>query len=336
MKKNISILDKIRNEIKLSRKNQKEEKDFIVEKYIKRNRSFSPLIKVKNLDDSFEFKKYVYNQFSNINTTLGNLTDSMYDVKNDIRQMKKDIAKLSNNNDYSLMISGLNKGIFRNDLKAKRIISDYMNSLVDKYDNNKKGRAPNISNALKKKDRKNNEKNKDNSFIQTSFNMILPKKKNIFNANINLKKKINSNYININRRNIGNKNVSANIKNRTPFDIFESNSQSLNHSIRSGKSNNFEKIIHLDYNLQKAGVLNAQYSERLEKKNIKYSEKNEKKTYRRKNIMAPKINKKENKADILYYKFNQQQNDSNNSNNNPFKLTYSKDSSSSQGNGKKK
>ena len=81
MKKNISILDKIRNEIKLSRKNQKEEKDFIVEKYIKRNRSFSPLIKVKNLDDSFEFKKYVYNQFSNINTTLGNLTDSMYDVK---------------------------------------------------------------------------------------------------------------------------------------------------------------------------------------------------------------------------------------------------------------
>lgn len=329
MNKKISTLDKIRKEIKLNRK-EKGNENFIVEKYIKRNRSSSPLIRIKNLDDSFEFKKYVYNEFGNIHNEFNHINTALNDLKDEM-------TKLSDKNDYILLVSGLDKGLFRNDFKTKRIISDYMNKIVDKIaNNNNKDRDSSASNILDKKERKINEKNKNNSLVQKKLNQTLPKNKNNFNFNINLQKKTNLNYLN--RRNKGNKTISANIKNKPPFNILKSNSQSQNHSIRSGKSIHLDNIIHLNNNLQKAGELSFQYSERLDKKNYEYSDKkikNAKKTYQRKYILNPKVIKKENNS--LYFKYNQQQNISNNSNNNPFKNnTYSKDSSSSsKRNGKK-
>ena len=328
MNKKISTLDKIRKEIKLNKREQKGNGNFIVEKYIKRNRSSSPLIRIKNLDDSFEFKKFVYNEFGNMHNEFSHINTALNDLKDEM-------TKLSDKNDYILLVSGLDKGLFRNDFKTKKIISDYMNKIVDKIANNNKDRDSGFSNILNKKERKINDKNKSNSVVQKKLNQPLPKNENNFNFNINLQKKTNLNYLN--RRNKGNKTVSANIKNKPPFDILKSNSQSQNHSIRSGNSIHLDNIIHLNNNLQKAGELSFQYSERLEKKNYEYSDKklqNKKKTYQRKNIVNPKVIKKENNS--LYFKYNQQQNVSNNSNNNPFKNTYSKDSSSSsKRNGKK-
>ena len=160
MNKKISTLDKIRKEIKLNRK-EKGNENFIVEKYIKRNRSSSPLIRIKNLDDSFEFKKYVYNEFGNIHNEFGNIHNEFNHINTALNDLKDEMTKLSDKNDYILLVSGLDKGLFRNDFKTKRIISDYMNKIVDKIaNNNNKDRDSSASNILDKKERKINEKNK--------------------------------------------------------------------------------------------------------------------------------------------------------------------------------
>ena len=364
MKRNHSALNRIRGELKLLRIAQNEKENFIIEKHLKRKKKYySPFnedIQMKNMNNSFEFKKYVFNEFGDINLTLNDLTVSMTSVKNDIKQVKNDINqvkndinqvkndisqiknginKLSSDNEYSLIITGLNKGIFKYDYKTKKAISDYMNKIVDKLNkNNNNSREQNISNAYKDKGRKNNEKNKNNSFVQRKFDDIQHKKKNDFNSKINLKKKINSNCIIL--KNIGKKDNPSKNTAKSSFDILDSNSQSQSQSIRSRHSTNTEKIIHRNYDKAKIIGIRTKFTMNLGKKddiNLGGKGINEKqKTYRRKNILAPKISNKKSNPDSFYFNYIQQQkNNSNNSNNNHFKITYSKDSSSSKRNGKK-
>ena len=219
-------LNKIRAEIKISRNQQKEKEKSIIEKYLRRAKSYSPInnnLKMENFENSFDLKNYLNVRFNRLDKNINEMKVNMNEMKVDINEMK-DISK------YSFLISCLNKGLLPNELKARKDLGNYINKLFKNKGNN----------IPKDKEVKDNNRNKNRPFVQRKSNSTL--RENEINFN-NL-----TNYINIPRKRHPSIDKKINIKkqmaktNKTPSDTLDSHSQSQ--SIKSAYSMN-DKVTNL-------------------------------------------------------------------------------------------
>ena len=145
-------LNKIRAEIKISRNQQKEKEKSIIEKYLRRSKSYSPInnnLKMENFENSFDLKNYLNVRFNRLDKNINEMKVDMNEMKVDINEMK-DISK------YSFLISCLNKGLLPNELKARKDLGNYINKLFKNKGNN----------IPKDKEVKDNNRNKNTLFIK--------------------------------------------------------------------------------------------------------------------------------------------------------------------------
>ena len=118
-----SKLNQIRNEIKLSREEQRERELYIIQKNLGRSKSYSPIekdLQYKNFDESSQLKKYLDARFNRID-------DNINIVKSDIKEMKSDIKEIQLDSKYALLMNALNHNLFNNEFAVRKTIRDYIN-----------------------------------------------------------------------------------------------------------------------------------------------------------------------------------------------------------------
>ena len=157
------LLNRIRKEIKLSRIEQKGKELSIIQKNLGRSKSYSPIEKdllYTNLEESSQLKKYLDARFDRIDSN--------------IKEIKED-------SNYSLLINGLNHNLYDNEIEVRETLRKYINN---KYNNLAKDTV-NVQNI----EIKNNERNKNNNYVQQKNKEKFPKKVSNLNNIINQKKR---------------------------------------------------------------------------------------------------------------------------------------------------
>ena len=157
------LLNRIRKEIKLSRIEQKGKELSIIQKNLGRSKSYSPIEKdllYTNLEESSQLKKYLDARFDRIDSN--------------IKEIKED-------SNYSLLINGLNHNLYDNEIAVRETLREYINN---KYNNLAKDTV-NVQNI----EIKNNERNKNNNYVQQKNKEKFPKKVSNLNNIINQKKR---------------------------------------------------------------------------------------------------------------------------------------------------
>ena len=226
-------LNKIRAEIKVNRNQRNEREKNIIEKYLRRTKSYSPInndLKMEKSESSFDLKNYLNARFNYINENINNVKNDVSQIKVVINEMKVDINEMKDISKYCFLISCLNKGLLPNELKARKDLGNYINKMFKNKGNN----------IPEDKEVKDNNSNKNRPFVQRKSNSTL--RENEINFN-NL-----TNYINIPRKRHPSIDKKINIKkqmaktNKTPSDTLDSHSQSQ--SIKSAYSMN-DKVTNL-------------------------------------------------------------------------------------------
>lgn len=182
-----SQLDKIRSAIKIRWNEQKEKEKHIKGKYFKKAKSLSPLNNHLELEksDSFDIKNYMNDRFDNIDDDIQEMKGDINQIKGDINQMKVTINQMELNSKYSMLMTGLNKGLFVNEYKVRKKIGKYINGVFNSI----------YKDIPINKEEKDNTRNKNSSSLKSKFNATLPE--NLINLNkstniLNVPKKIYS------------------------------------------------------------------------------------------------------------------------------------------------
>ena len=109
-----SQLDKIRSAIKIRRNEQKEKEKYFISKHIKKAKSLSPLNNHEK-SDSFDIINYMDNRFNNIDDNIQEVKTNIKEMKGDIKEMKDTMNQMELNSRISMVMTGLNKGLFINE-----------------------------------------------------------------------------------------------------------------------------------------------------------------------------------------------------------------------------
>ena len=125
-----NLLDQIRKEIKLSRKEQKEREFSIIQKNLGRSKSYIPLekdLQYKNFDESSQLKKYLDARFNRIDDNINIVKSDIKEMKSDIKEVKSDIKEIQLDSKYALLMNALSHNLFNNESAVRKTIRDYIN-----------------------------------------------------------------------------------------------------------------------------------------------------------------------------------------------------------------
>ena len=311
-----SQLDKIRSAIKIRRNEQKEKEKHIKGKYFKKAKSLSPHLELEK-SDSFDIKNYMNDRFDNIDDDIQEMKGDINKIKGDINQMKVTINQMGLNSKYSMLMNGLNKGLYVNEYKVRKKIGKYINGVFNSI----------YKDIPINKEEKDNTRNKNSSSLKSKFNATLPE--NLINLNkstniLNVPKKI---YSSVEKR----INLKKGKDNKSKSLSVTLNAHSHRQSIKSAYSIN-NKIINLKKKkFQAEKFAKIQYMNNL----FNNIQKEEPKIPTNKNINFNNIFNKKYKNKSYVFDYSQHQNSSSSSKTRQIKPNYSIDTNSSKKNGKK-
>ena len=163
-------LDKIRSAIKIIRNEQKEREKYFIGKHIKKAKSLSPLNNHEK-SDSFDIINYMDNRFNNIDDNIQEVKTDIKEMKGDIKEMKDTMNQMELNSRISMLMIGLNKGLFINEYEVRKKIGKYINGVFKSI----------YKDIPINKEEKFNIRNKNSSSTNIKLNANVPE--NLINLN---------------------------------------------------------------------------------------------------------------------------------------------------------
>ena len=154
----------------IRRNEQKEKEKYFIGKHIKKAKSLSPLNKHEK-SDSFDIINYMDNRFNNIDDKIQEVKTDIKEVKTDINQIKDTMNQMELNSRISMVMTGLNKGLFINEYEVRKKIGKYINGVFKSI----------YKDIPINKEEKYNMRNKNSPSTKIKLNATLPE--NLINLN---------------------------------------------------------------------------------------------------------------------------------------------------------